>query len=89
MTTIDDLDNVDNCPIGFRCESCGIESSDLTVEPIDVRLGIACMTICADCFASEITPPITVGTAARLVGQHCGHLGIDLDEMAAILRGAQ
>jgi hypothetical protein len=29
--------------------------------------------------------PVSVSTAVRLVGQHCAHLGIDLDQMAAEL----
>jgi hypothetical protein len=31
-------------------------------------------------------PQIGVRTAVRLVGQHAGHLGITVDEMAAVLR---
>jgi hypothetical protein len=30
---------------------------------------------------------VAVATAVRLVGQHCAHLGIDLDEMAAAMKG--
>jgi len=28
---------------------------------------------------------VSVGTAVRLVAEHCGHLGITVDEMAAEL----
>jgi hypothetical protein len=34
-----------------------------------------------------VVPPVSVGTAVRLVAQHCGHLGITVDEMAAALDG--
>jgi len=32
-----------------------------------------------------VVPPVSVGTAVRLVAEHCGHLGITVDEMAAEL----
>jgi hypothetical protein len=32
-----------------------------------------------------VVPPVSVGTAIRLVAQHCEHLGITIDEMAAAL----
>lgn len=80
------LDNMENCPRGHRCESCGIESADLAVCTADLgNMGVACLTLCVPCADSDIVPPITVGTAARLVGQHCQHLGIDLDQMAAAI----
>lgn len=89
MTTIE-LDNTENCPCGFRCESCGIEAPDLAVATAEMgRLGVACLTLCDACAASDVVPPVSVSTAVRLVGQHCTHLGIDLDTMAAILGGAR
>lgn len=33
-------------------------------------------------------PPVSVGTAVRLTMQHCLHLGIRVDDVAAILEGA-
>jgi hypothetical protein len=51
------------------------------------RIGVACLTMCPRCAGSEVVPPVSVGTAVRLVAQHCEHLGVDLDEMAAILDG--
>jgi hypothetical protein len=33
-----------------------------------------------------VVPPVSVGTAVRLTAQHCGHLGITVDEMAGALR---
>jgi hypothetical protein len=80
-----DLDVVDNCPLGVRCESCGVESGDLAVATASTPLGVLCITACSRCAESEMAPPITVGTAARLVAQHCVHLGIDADAMAVEL----
>lgn len=81
-----DLDDTSGCPLGVRCESCGVEASDSAVRIVGLgRLGVACLTLCGRCAASGITPPVTVGTATRLVLEHCGHLGIDADQMAAAL----
>jgi hypothetical protein len=72
--------------MGVRCESCGVERDDLTVTTVELdRLGVACFTLCPRCDGSDTDPRIGLGTAFRLVAQHCEHLGIDLDEMAAIL----
>jgi hypothetical protein len=81
-----DVDDTSRCPLGHRCESCGIERDDLAVTTAALgRLGVGCLTLCPRCTGSEVAPPVSVGTAVRLVAQHCGHLGIDLDEMAAAL----
>jgi hypothetical protein len=80
-----DLYDVSECPLGHRCESCGIEADDLAVSAAYTPLGVLCLTLCPKCGGASIAPPVAVTTAARLVVQHCGHLGVDLDEMAAIL----
>ena len=84
-----DLDDVARCPLGHRCESCGAEAADLAVCPVRMnRLGVACLTLCSRCAASGVVPPVTVGTAVRLVVAHCTHLGITADEMdASLARG--
>jgi hypothetical protein len=77
------LDDTSRCPLGVRCESCGVERNDLVVATADLgRLGVACFTLCPRCAASSTPPRVAVSTAVRLVGQHCVHLGIDVDEMA-------
>jgi hypothetical protein len=81
-----DLDDTSNCPRGHRCQSCGVERDDLDVSTAATSLGVLCLTLCPRCAASDVTPPVSVGTAARLVGQHAGHLGIDLDEMVEAMR---
>ena len=83
-----DLDDTSSCPLGVRSESCGIGRSDLVVAMANLgRLGGACFTLCPRCAASDTPPRIGIGTAVRLVGQHCAHLGIDVDAMAALLEG--
>ncbi|WP_103384234.1 hypothetical protein [Pseudonocardia dioxanivorans] len=82
-----DLHDTTGCPLGVRCESCGREAADLTVGTADTPLGVLCLTLCSRCAVPNIAPPIAVGTAVRLAAQHCQHLGITLDEMAAIRAG--
>lgn len=85
MSTVD-LDDTSRCPRGHRCESCGAERDDLAVHTVDMsRLGTACLTLCSRCASSGVVPPVSVGTAVRLVAQHAGHLGIDMDQMAAAM----
>jgi hypothetical protein len=81
------LDDVSNCPLGHRCESCGAQRDDLAVctAALD-RIGVACLTLCPRCANSDVVPPVSVGTAVRLVMQHCIHLGITRDDMAQAMR---
>lgn len=85
-----DLDDTSRCPLGHRCESCGAERGDLAVETTDLgRLGVACLTLCPPCAHSDVAAPVSVPTAARLVGQHCQHLGITVDEMAEAMESGR
>jgi hypothetical protein len=71
-----DLFSTDRCPLGVRCESCGIECVDLAVATRRTALGVLCLTLCPRCNKGMVgDPPITMDTAARLVRQHCHHLG--------------
>ena len=81
-----DLGDTSRCPRGRRCESCGVERDDVRVctAALD-RIGVACLTLCPRCAGSGVVPPVSVGTAVRLVAEHCGHLGITVDESAAAL----
>jgi hypothetical protein len=86
MTGRINLDDTSNCPIGIRCESCGTESGNLAVETATSgRLGVLCLTLCRRCASYDDQIPVSVSTAVRLVAQHCGHLGITVDDMAAEL----
>lgn len=80
-----DLDDTSRCPLGVRCEVDGAERSDLIVATFHTPLGVLCLSVCPDHVAPDVSPPISVSTASRLVAQHCAHLGIDLDRMAEIL----
>jgi hypothetical protein len=85
-----DLDDTAGCPLGVRCESCGVERDDLRVATASAsRLGVMCLTLCPRCADSDVVPPVAVATAVRLVGQHCRHLGIDVDDMAEALKGGR
>jgi hypothetical protein len=45
-----------------------------------------CATVCRACAAAGAAPPIrSWGQACELVGAHCQHLGIDLDQLGALL----
>jgi hypothetical protein len=84
-----DVDDTSRCPLGHRCESCGSEHDDLAVSTATTPLGVLCLTLCPPCAAFAEMPRVAVGTAVRLVAQHCEHLGIDLDEMAAAMGSEQ
>jgi hypothetical protein len=84
MTAVD-LFNTERCPVGFRCEACGDATDSLVAATAETPLGVLCLTLCQRCGDADMAPPVAVGTAVRLVAQHCQHLGCDLDEMAAAL----
>jgi hypothetical protein len=83
------VDDTENCPRGHCCESCGVQANELYVETFHVPLGVFCLTVCRRCGwppDGRVTPPVTANTALRLIAQHCGHRGIDMDRMAALAR---
>jgi hypothetical protein len=80
-----DVFSTERCPVGFRCEVCGDATNDLVAATAETALGGLCLTVCQRCGDADMAPPVAVGTAVRLVAQHCEHLGCDLDEMAAAL----
>ena len=41
--------------------------------------------MCPRCANWGVLPPVAIGTAVRLTMQHCEHLGIDADQMAAAM----
>jgi hypothetical protein len=72
-----DADDTSHCPLGVRCECCGVESVGLAVVTSDLgSVGVACLTMCPSCAASAVSPPVAVGTAVRLVLQHAAHVGV-------------
>lgn len=77
MEMAPDPDDTSCCPVGERCECCGIERDDLAVVTSNLgSVGVACLTMCPSCAASAVPPPVTIRTAARLVLQHAVHVGI-------------
>ena len=79
-----DLDNRDNCAEdnAERCETC-TSTTDLRTCTLDTPVGVYCATVCGKCVDGGHLPRIPVAAAAHRVLDHCRHLGIDLDEMAA------
>jgi hypothetical protein len=73
------------CPLGRCCEACG-GGQRLEVATYRTPVGVFCATACWPCVVIGNPPPVrSWGQAARRVGAHCQHLGIDLDQMAALL----
>ncbi len=64
----------DHCPLGHRCESCGVESPALRVITRDVLNATLCLTMCPKCAGSGRSPQITLSTAEKLVTAHTAHL---------------
>ncbi len=58
-----DLDDTSRCPLGVRCEACGVEGDDLAVGTATTALGVLCLTLCPRCGTAAMAPPVSVGTA--------------------------
>lgn len=80
-----DVFSTDDCSVGHRCEACGDAAEQLVAATAETPLGVLCLTLCQRCGDADTAPLVAIGTAVRLVAQHCGHLGIDLEQMAAAL----
>lgn len=79
-----DLDDTSRCPLGRRCATCSAED-DLAVGTAVTPVGVHCVTLFARCAAAgDVRQPSWSGAMMDVL-EHCGHLGIDLDEMAAAL----
>ena len=79
------LDDTANCPVGARCESCGT-ADPRSVHTATAPVGIVCLTLCARCAGSGLIPRLSAAGVARFVLDHCGHLGIDADQMEALMK---
>ena len=80
-----DLYATERCPVGPRCESCGNTGPDVEVATGDTPLGVVCMSLCERCADTGAVPRMSASAAVRFVGDHCTHLGISVDEMAALM----
>jgi hypothetical protein len=73
------------CPHAGRCEACGT-TRQLAVATYLTQVGVFCATVCDPCVDGAKAPPVRSWLEAfERVGAHCEHLGIDLDQMAALL----
>lgn len=89
MNTALNLDDTTNCPLGDRCAHCGT-TGGLVVATFDAPIGVLCRTICGTCAADDAPRnpfrfSLELNHVVRMVCDHCEHLGIDLDQMAAAL----
>ncbi len=77
------LEDTSRCPVAAACATCG-GTSGLAVAMVDTPVGVYCTTLCGRCAQAEgmVRPP-SWGAAIDLVTAHCGHLGVDVDQMAA------
>lgn len=91
-----DLDDTRLCPIADRCAVCGQPIPDGPgrvldrglVRTAESQLGVMCLTLCHSCVdAGRPVPGMSVMEVVDAVMAHCEHLGIDADEMAALMEG--
>jgi hypothetical protein len=84
-----ELGDTRRCTRAGQCEICQGTTSLLVVAR-DSMLGELCATVCANCLrglseGKQRFPNLGCTTAALRVGDHCEHLGIDLDQMADLV----
>jgi hypothetical protein len=85
MTGPDPLGPSRRCPRAGRCQACGA-TRQLEVATYQTQVGMFCATVCDLCIDAGEAPPVRSWLEAfERVGVHCEHLGIDLDQMAALL----
>jgi hypothetical protein len=84
--TATDVDDTTGCPTRERCGSCS-GTRDLAVCTVDTAVGVYCLTLCADCIHGQRVPePASWADAIERVLDHCDHLGVTVDQMAALRR---
>ena len=85
MTRPDPLGPSRQCPRAGRCAACGT-TRRLEVATYQTPVGVFCATVCDPCVDAGNAPPVRAWLEAfERVGAHCEHLGIDLDQMGALL----
>lgn len=82
-----DLDDTSRCPLDRCCSTCAAEEDDrdLVIGTASTPVGVFCFTLCGPCAKEGFVPRVSYPFAAGAVAEHCGHLGCDLDEAAAVL----
>lgn len=79
-----DLDDTRACPVAASCAACeGVDG--LGVGTLETPVGVFCVTLCDECVDAGRLPRLAAVEAVRATLDHCGHLGIDADMMAAEL----
>ena len=72
------------CLHAGHCEAGGA-TRQLEVATYQTPVGVFCATVCGPCVDAGKPPPVrSWGGAVERVGAHCQHLGIDVDQMAAL-----
>lgn len=87
-TDMIDLDDVSNCPLAEECSACGGAefAEELFVATLTSPVGVYCITLCPPCtWRSTSLGSVPVATAVERSLDHCGHLGITADQMAAAM----
>lgn len=85
-----DVDDVTGCPVASLCSVCGESGPALAVYALDLPVGVSCTTLCSSCVGDGRLPAIPSWAAAvGAVCAHCGHLGCDVDQMAAALEASR
>ncbi len=79
-----DLYAVTECPMGDKCEKCQSQLQ-LNLETVSTQMGIFCLTLCDECCEFERLPKFFPVQVVERVLEHCVHLGIDADRMAALM----
>lgn len=80
------LDDTSNCPVAPACFGCGTDDG-LAVATLQTMVGVVCLTTCPDCAHGRINLGLFAAVEKSL--EHCVHLGIDADEMAAAMEVEQ
>lgn len=82
-----DLGDTTNCDLDWCCATCSTEEdNDLVIGTATTPVGVLCFTLCRPCADESFVPRIGFPAAAASVLDHCGHLDINLESMAAALR---
>jgi hypothetical protein len=87
MSGPDPLGPSRRCPRAGWCEACG-GARGLDLAAYETPVGVFCATVCDRCVTAGNPPPVRSWPGAvERVGARCEHLGIDVDQMAALLHG--
>lgn len=79
-----DLANTFGCPWRGPCAICGTQD-DVMTGTAETRLGVFCLRLCGPCADRPIPACRSAVEAMEKVLEHCEHLGISADDMAAVM----